>query len=143
MAFAAIEGGFVVIETVSPTERAAMVNWLVVRAGLMVTADWSDDRIRAAFAGASQQRGVELIKVQVLAEGALPPGAVQMVVALLEKLGGSAFVHDSELADFHPSWRLKVERELFPQDGVRLKVDKGGPPDPNTATVTLRLGSSH
>jgi hypothetical protein len=123
-AFAVTEpGGFIIIETVSPTERAAMVNWLVVRAGLMITEDWTDARIRAAFAGASQARGVELIRVQVLGEHALPPGAVMMILALLEKLGGSAFVHDSELAELHPAWRLVSTREPHPE-GVKLEIDK-------------------
>jgi hypothetical protein len=129
--------GFIIVETVGPTERSAMVNWLVVGAGIMVTNSWSDERIKAAFEGAAAQRGVQLIPVQILGEHALPPGAVQIIIALLEKLGGSAFVHDSEIAELRPEWRFNMRRELFPQDGVLLEIDKGGPADPNKVTILL------
>jgi len=142
MAFAVAEkGGAVIIETVSPTARAARVNWLCVRADIMVTNGWTDGQIAEAFERLAPHAGVELVPVQVLRENALPRSATMMIVALLEKLGGAAFVHDTELADLDLAWRLRVERELFPQEGVKLSVDKGAPRPADTFRTTLQLGA--
>lgn len=37
------------VRSVSPTRRAAIVNWLVTRKGLFVTTSWDDDRIDKAW----------------------------------------------------------------------------------------------
>jgi hypothetical protein len=119
--------GFIIVETVGPTKRSAMVNWLFVFGPVMVTADWTDERIAQTFAEVAEPRGVQVIPVQILGEHAFPPEAVAIILALLEKGDGRAFVHDSEIAELRPSWRLRMNRELFPQEGVLLEIDKGAP----------------
>ena len=41
--YAIVHNGEVIVKTISPTERAAKVNWLVVEFGLAVTR-WATDR---------------------------------------------------------------------------------------------------
>lgn len=47
--WAAVEDGRILVDTVSPHERAAMVNWLWVYAGVPVSMLWSEADIREAF----------------------------------------------------------------------------------------------
>lgn len=47
--YAVVQSGEILVATVSATERAAKVNWLVVIPGVAVSADWSDRRIEDAF----------------------------------------------------------------------------------------------
>lgn len=50
-AYAAVENGTdIMLDTVSSHERAAMVNWLVTRAGFMVPQGMGDFAIREHFA---------------------------------------------------------------------------------------------
>ncbi len=44
-----IGDGGIMVESVSPTRRAAIVNWLVVRMDLAVSNFWTDDMIEMAW----------------------------------------------------------------------------------------------
>lgn len=48
-AFAIVQGGKILIDTVGPTPRAAKVNWLWTHCDVVVTNDWGDDQISKAF----------------------------------------------------------------------------------------------
>lgn len=49
-AYAAIDAnGTVLVDTVSSSERAAKVNWLVTQRGLSVLASWTDETIDVHF----------------------------------------------------------------------------------------------
>lgn len=55
-AYAAIDGdGTVLIDTVSSTERAAKVNWLITQRGLSVLASWDDKTIDRHFQNLASQ----------------------------------------------------------------------------------------
>ena len=56
--------GSPVIETVSGTERAAKVNWLVVN-GTLVTRVWSDGMISEAFSKLAEPHGFRVARVEV------------------------------------------------------------------------------
>lgn len=59
--FAAVDHrGVILVDTVSWTERAAKVNWLVVYGRSFVSAAWDDDRINNEFR--RQARGVASIE---------------------------------------------------------------------------------
>ena len=67
--FAVIHGGKVLVRTVSDTERAAMVNWLVTEAGKMVYQADTDELIQRQFYRERDRRGgekdVRLIQVRI------------------------------------------------------------------------------
>lgn len=63
-AFAAVnQRREILIATVSPTRRAAMVNWLVVEGGTAVYQWHSDQEIERMFFIGASQRGLALIEV--------------------------------------------------------------------------------
>jgi hypothetical protein len=68
-AWAVMHGPRILVSTISETERAAKVNWLVVAAGILVLADWSDRKISAAF-NAHRRPGVRVVPVRVTPEAA-------------------------------------------------------------------------
>lgn len=47
--WAVVQGGEILVKTVSDTRRAAIVNWLVTEAEIMVLNSWTDDRIEAIW----------------------------------------------------------------------------------------------
>jgi hypothetical protein len=53
------------VRTVSPTARAAMVNWLVV-SGIVPFDHWSDELISYAFRTQGEREGATLVKVYIL-----------------------------------------------------------------------------
>lgn len=61
------QNGAILMATVSDTERAAKVNWLGVRAGVVVMNWWSDERIAETFAHltANHDAGAALVRVRV------------------------------------------------------------------------------
>lgn len=64
--YAIANSGEIDIRTVSGTRRAAIVNWLVAQAGVMVFAYWTDERIEDAWVQESARvPGVEIIQVRV------------------------------------------------------------------------------
>ncbi len=64
-AWAAVEGTEILVDTVSSTDRAAMVNWLVTKAGFMVPQGMGDFAIREHFARLSKPAGVTIERVEV------------------------------------------------------------------------------
>lgn len=50
------------VSTVSPTRRAAIVNWLVTRAGRFISTSTTDEQIEAYWA---DREGVDVIPVTV------------------------------------------------------------------------------
>lgn len=61
--FAIRERGDIVVRTVSCTERAAKVNWLVVGCGCLVPAEASDQAISATFDRLSKSRDAVVVPV--------------------------------------------------------------------------------
>ena len=58
------KNGDIDVKTVSPTERGAIVNWLVVEQKVMITNDWSDGKIYEAW---GQRKGAHRV-VEVVIE---------------------------------------------------------------------------
>lgn len=56
-AFAAVINGRILVKTVSDTERAAMVNWLVTEAGEMIYQTDTDTDIVRKFVYANRRKG--------------------------------------------------------------------------------------
>ncbi len=65
--------GKVLVDTVSPTKRAAMVNFLVVYARMIVTNGCSDEAIKQWFAESSEAMGFSLRKAVIRAEKRVEP----------------------------------------------------------------------
>lgn len=63
--FAVRIGNTIAINSVAATERAAMVNFLVAVAGVMVTQGWSDDDITDAFVLSAPIYNARLIPITV------------------------------------------------------------------------------
>jgi hypothetical protein len=63
--WAAVQDGNILVETVSPHDRAAMVNWLVTRAGFMVPAGMGDFAIREHFDRLAKPEGVSVKRVNI------------------------------------------------------------------------------
>lgn len=64
--FAAISSdGAIVVDTVSRTDRAAMVNWLIVHGGFMVSNGMGDFAIREHFDRLGKASGVRVEKCVV------------------------------------------------------------------------------
>lgn len=59
-----VGGGGILIDTVSSTRRAALVNWLMVAAGVEVTMAWTDDMIEQAWRS-MRSAGIYCIKVEI------------------------------------------------------------------------------
>lgn len=66
--YAAIDDDRILIETVSPSDRAAMVNWLVVYGGFMVPAGMGDFAIREHFDRLGKSQGVKVKHVSIRAD---------------------------------------------------------------------------
>jgi hypothetical protein len=65
--YAAVDrNGKIDVHTVSPTERGAMVNWLVTTARILVTNAWSDERISMCFESYVANGEVRLAAVQIV-----------------------------------------------------------------------------
>ncbi len=63
--YAIIEGGEIDVRTVSPTRRAAIVNWLVIHRSKMIYAAATDEEIEKLwelYGGAVTLREVEIIR---------------------------------------------------------------------------------
>ena len=52
------QDGEIVVETIGPTKRAAMVNWLIVKTGTVILNQTTDDEIEALF---EEKRGSAII----------------------------------------------------------------------------------
>jgi len=63
--YAIKQGGCINVATISSTERAAIVNWLVVECKLLITNSARDDQIQHAWEHLSQERGATCIKVKI------------------------------------------------------------------------------
>lgn len=57
--------GEIDVATVSPSRRAAIVNWLFMRAGREITRYHLDDQIEGWWQKASAQSGVQVVEVSV------------------------------------------------------------------------------
>ena len=66
--WAVVQKGELLVRTVSPTRRAALVNWLVVEAAVRVGADWNDARIEHAWECCRLGRGAEAVAVTIKAD---------------------------------------------------------------------------
>lgn len=70
--WAVIHGETILTKTVSDTQRAAIVNWLVTDAGRMILASHSDEEINRMWAteqdrrGGSSQVDVRLVRIELL-----------------------------------------------------------------------------
>lgn len=62
---AVFDGESILVDTVSSTERAAMVNWLVVHAGFAVPAGMGDFAIRERFDLCASELRVKIEPVEV------------------------------------------------------------------------------
>lgn len=67
MGWAVCQDDALLVETVSPTKRAAMVNWLVVHGRIMVSGDRTDEWIAETFGWLSAARSVSLVEVRISA----------------------------------------------------------------------------
>jgi hypothetical protein len=65
--WAVVQNGELLVKTVSPTRRAAIVNWLVVEGGLFVQDAWSDAMIETAWEHAHSFKNAELAEVTIRA----------------------------------------------------------------------------
>lgn len=63
--YAAVHDGHILVATVSPHERAAMVNWLVANMGFMVPPGMGDFAIREHFSRLAQPLGVAVKRVNI------------------------------------------------------------------------------
>ena len=63
--YAAIQGGTIIVNSISEHERAAMVNWLVVCAGFMVPAGMGDFAIRENFDKFAKPLNVSVKRVNI------------------------------------------------------------------------------
>jgi len=63
--FAIKQAGVINVSTVSATERAAKVNWLVVVGGIVVTDSARDDQIERAWQHLSPRHGAICVAVNV------------------------------------------------------------------------------
>jgi len=59
------EDGEVDVRTVSPTRIAAIVNWMLVSADLMIMRGATDEWISREFAGYEAARGVHAVEVAI------------------------------------------------------------------------------
>lgn len=57
--------GEILVKTVSDTERAAMVNWLMIEASVAVWHDWSDEKITGTFSAYAFPAHASVIPVEV------------------------------------------------------------------------------
>lgn len=57
--------GDINVKTVSGTRRAAIVNWLVVGAGIMVLNHWSDEGIEETFQKQRTRHRVDVVPVTI------------------------------------------------------------------------------
>lgn len=62
---AVVDGERILVDTVSPTDSAAMVNWLAVHAGFLVLKGMGDFAIREHFARLSKERNVKIAPVDI------------------------------------------------------------------------------
>ena len=63
--YAVTLSGEIDVRTVSPTERAAMVNWLIAARGVLVLADATDAQIRKAFEKVCASAGARVVPVKI------------------------------------------------------------------------------
>ena len=56
----------IIVRSVSDTRRSAIVNWLVVVCGILVTNFTRDDEIECYWEANSQPRGARVVKVIVM-----------------------------------------------------------------------------
>lgn len=61
------DGGGILVDTVHTTRRAAIVNWLITRRGIVVTADWDDGAIEMAWRSLRDDGLDYCIKVDITA----------------------------------------------------------------------------
>lgn len=61
--YAIMDGNFIRVETVSPTRRAALVNWLVVE-GFVVSSNATNDDIEAVWE-ANKPSWVKVVQVSI------------------------------------------------------------------------------
>ena len=66
--YAAVLDQHILIDTVSTSDRAAMISWLIVHAGFMVPHGMGDFAIRDNFARYSKGRGVSIKPVRIQLE---------------------------------------------------------------------------
>lgn len=57
--------GGILVQTVSPTPRAAQVNWMVAALGMLAQNDWPDEMIADAFARLSGRLQHRLVRVAI------------------------------------------------------------------------------
>lgn len=55
--------GGILVDTVHTSRRAAIVNWLVTRKSILVTADWDDEAIEMAW---RSMRGARTFCIKIL-----------------------------------------------------------------------------
>lgn len=70
--YAIVEKGGLMVATISPTDIGAMVNWLVVSAGILVTNATTDDQVRAWFQAEALPRGASLVPVTIALDPSRP-----------------------------------------------------------------------
>lgn len=58
------------VRTVSPTKRAAMVNWLAVHSPVIPRASWTDDKIAEEFERLATRTGLGRVAEVVVEEAA-------------------------------------------------------------------------
>jgi hypothetical protein len=63
--YAVKQGGQIIVETVSPHERAAKANWLAVACGYRIRESHTDHEIEVWFETQSKRRRATLIAVEI------------------------------------------------------------------------------
>lgn len=65
--FAVADDTGILVKTVSPTRRAAIVNWLVAECGVMVRNSFSDQDIEGLFANHQREKpAAQVIEVEIM-----------------------------------------------------------------------------
>lgn len=110
--YAVVTDGKIDVRTVSPTERAAKVNWLWLR-GFFIIDDDPDDAINDSFATHSAKAGAELTQVYISTTP--PPLPIDPTV---ERSFPDGTVDRSTYTDVDEVLR-KLEAPLMSEDGKR------------------------
>lgn len=63
--WAVADAGGILVRTVSPTRRGAIVNWLVSFCGVLVHSGWKDDMIETQFVTRSLAHRARVVEVLI------------------------------------------------------------------------------
>lgn len=65
--FAVADDTGILVKTVSPTRRAAIVNWLITECGVMVSNSFTEGEVERLFSTHQQEKpGAEVIEVEIM-----------------------------------------------------------------------------